>query len=245
MDDFDVAGATQGPSQPTRPSCAIRPVTIRQLTQTKIREELTRNGSEFRYSLDGDDFCAATFVGNIISYVVSGENTRTIRIDDGTAKITSKTRRNQEVEDPPKWRVGDYVRVFGVPHKFNEAVVFNIYFIRPVDDPHEVFFHLMEAIAVTLQHSRGQPPPRLYDSEFAIATTPPLPQLTPDPDLSVSMQSLVLDYPPLSAASTSQVTDDPPEDSSDSVSAESSGWASGDTSDDNDDDGGSTEYYTD
>ena len=36
--------------------------------------------------------------------------------------------------------------------------MFTIYFIRPVEDPHEVFFHFMEAMVVTLQHSRGRPP---------------------------------------------------------------------------------------
>ena len=44
-----------------------------------------------------------------------------------------------------------------MPRNFNEAVLFNIYFIRPVEDPHEVLFHLMEAMVVTLQLSRGLP----------------------------------------------------------------------------------------
>ena len=52
-------------------------------------------------------------------------------------------------------RVGAYARVIGVPHKFREMVLFDIFSIRPVEDPHEVFFHLMEAIVVTLQHSRS------------------------------------------------------------------------------------------
>ena len=55
---------------------------------------------------------------------------------------------------------GAYARVFGVPRKFNEAVVFEAFFIRLVEDPHEVFFHLMEAMVVTLQYSRGTPPVR-------------------------------------------------------------------------------------
>ena len=52
-------------------------------------------------------------------------------------------------------RAGAYARVFGVPRKLMETVVFNPYFIRLVEDPHEVVFHLMEAIVVTLQRSRG------------------------------------------------------------------------------------------
>lgn len=48
----------------------------------------------------------ATFVGNIVDVVLSGETTRTIRIEDGTGTITSThtIKREEEVENPPKWR---------------------------------------------------------------------------------------------------------------------------------------------
>jgi len=61
-------------------------------------------------------------------------------------------------------REGAYARVFGVPRKFNETVMFETYKIRLVEDPHEVLFHLMEAIVVTLQRSRGRPPVRALNS---------------------------------------------------------------------------------
>ena len=67
-------------------------------------------------------------------------------------------------------RVGAYARVFGVPREFMGTVVFVIYAIRPVEDPHEVFFHLMEAIVVTLQYSRGRPPVCTLSSLSAISS---------------------------------------------------------------------------
>lgn len=111
---------------PDRRPDAVRPVTVRQLIQTEIKKELARSGPpKLRYRLGDNEFYAvdpvpssrsfptelisfsqATFVGHIIDVVVSSETTRTIRIDDGTGKITSmyKIIKDQEEEDPPRWR---------------------------------------------------------------------------------------------------------------------------------------------
>lgn len=59
-----------------------------------------------------------------------------------------------------------------MPREFMGTVVFVIYAIRPVEDPHEVFFHLMEAIVVTLQYSRGRPPVCTLSSLSAISSIP-------------------------------------------------------------------------
>lgn len=94
------------------------------MSQTKIKEELVKDGTKPRYTLNGDDFymvntapsletlptvlnsfLQATFVGNIIEVVASGENTRSIRIEDGTGKVTATYTINKEkAEDPPRWR---------------------------------------------------------------------------------------------------------------------------------------------
>lgn len=66
------------------------------------------------------------------------------------------------------YRPGAYARVFGVPKELGRTTIFEIRFIRPVEDPHEVLFHLMEAIVVTLQHSRGRSP--VCPCEFSSAT---------------------------------------------------------------------------
>ena len=161
-----------------------------------------------------------------------------------------------------------------MPREFRETVLFDIFSIRPVEDPHEVFFHLMEAIVVTLQHSRSQPPvcalsfdthviglnicvrqPRLYDSRFAKVVGPPLPLPIADPDMSVLMRSFSLNSPPsrsrpLPVAPTPQVDDGPREGSKDVVESDPLGSAreaeTHDTGDDDDDDDdGLTEYYTD
>jgi len=229
MDDFDAVDAEQDTPQPKRRYHAIRPVTIRQLAQTKIERKLVRNGRPRpRYSLDGEEFSTATFVGNIISNEVSGETTRTIRIEDGTGKITS-TKKIEETEEtkegPPRLRPGVYARVFGVPKEFRGVVTFEVYFIRPVEDYHEVLFHLMEAMVVTLQDSQGQPP-KLHDSEFARTAGPPYPpQSQPSPVPPISQVAGAL-----GEESKGSVTTIPPHSPREDTS---------------DDDGGSTEYYTD
>ena len=147
------------------------------------------------------------------------------------------------------YRVRAYARVFGVPRLFNEVMKFDIYSIRLVEDPHEVLFHLMEAIAVTLQLSRGQPPvracrfsrwpcssqavfvsqPKLLDSTFASISGPPLPS-----------QSQSLPVP-----STSQAADHLGGESQASVTAMPSYSPKEDSNEVNDDGGGSTDYYSD
>lgn len=48
----------------------------------------------------------ATFVGNIVNVEIRSESTRSIRIEDGTGKITLNhmIQEAEEAEDPPRWR---------------------------------------------------------------------------------------------------------------------------------------------
>lgn len=127
-----------------------------------------------------------------------------------------------------------------MPREFKKAVFFGILFIRPVEDTHEVFFHLMEAIAVTLAQSRGQP----LVCAFVFSPTPGFPhslrlsQLRPhDSEFASAGPPLISQRQP---SSSSQVADG---ESQDSVRAMPSHSQRGDASDDGD--GSSTEYYTD
>lgn len=98
-------------------------MTIRQLAQADIKDELTKKGPKPRYRLGGDEFIAVdlvlppglfpteltsisqvTFVGHIVTIEASGEKTRTVRMEDGTGKITSMTTEDQEAEQPQSLR---------------------------------------------------------------------------------------------------------------------------------------------
>jgi replication factor A2 len=48
-----------------------------------------------------------------------------------------------------------YVRVFGGLKSFGKKRYLNINHIRLVSDPHEVYFHILEAITVSLIVERG------------------------------------------------------------------------------------------
>ena len=191
-------GSRRQPNERTR---AVRPVTIRQLSQTQIKEAELIMRAEPRYSLNGKDFAFVNpvfpSVGNVsdgVDLALTGHIRREHRRCcafgrnhpdypdrgwDGNDNIDAYDQERRRGREPAEvevavshssetrrvtvltqisCRIGTYARVFGVPRKFKEAMTFAIYFIRPVEDPHEVFFHLMEAMVVTLQHSRGRPP---------------------------------------------------------------------------------------
>ena len=50
---------------------------------------------------------------------------------------------------------GRYVRVTGVLKQFNNKRYINATHIRLSKDPHELYFHYMEVMYVTMAHQRG------------------------------------------------------------------------------------------
>ena len=48
-----------------------------------------------------------------------------------------------------------YARVTGTLKQFGTKKYLNVAHIQPVTDPHELFFHIFEAVYVTLAYSRG------------------------------------------------------------------------------------------
>jgi replication factor A2 len=52
---------------------------------------------------------------------------------------------------------GAYCRAWGKVKSFNDRKSVNAQIIRPVDDMNEVSYHMLEATAVHLYHSRGPP----------------------------------------------------------------------------------------
>jgi len=48
-----------------------------------------------------------------------------------------------------------YARVTGTLKQFGNKKYLNVAHIQPVTDPHELLFHLFEAIYVTMGYSRG------------------------------------------------------------------------------------------
>ena len=52
-------------------------------------------------------------------------------------------------------REHQYVRVTGILKIFGNKRYINANGIQPISDPHELYFHLMEAMYVTLVHQHG------------------------------------------------------------------------------------------
>lgn len=218
--DFDVANVTQSDiayvqtaaqltpaflrisgREKTQRRGALRPVTVRQLFKTEIKEELTRRGQPgYCYYLDGNEFSLVGLTLVLDNFQKSllyscrphSSDTsemskvpamptrpsvsrtgperyhRRLRLSRIRGRMIHRNGGGYFISRPSKPRgtnpdnvphsAGEYARVFGVPRDFNGVRLFQIRFIRPIEDPHEVFFHLMEAMTVTLEHSRGPPP---------------------------------------------------------------------------------------
>ncbi|KAG8166570.1 hypothetical protein KVR01_002259 [Diaporthe batatas] len=130
---------------------SLRPVTIKQLYEP---EETYPGANDF--SLDGHPVTQVTFVGQVRQ--VSPQSTNiTYRIDDGTGTIEVKkwvdADKPEELE--PKYQVDQYVRVWGRLKPFGNKRHIGAHFLRAVDDPDEIHYHLLEATYVHLYMTKG------------------------------------------------------------------------------------------
>lgn len=55
-----------------------------------------------------------------------------------------------------RYREHMYARVTGTLKQFGSKKYLNLAHIQPVTDPHELIFHMFEAVYVTMEYSRGQ-----------------------------------------------------------------------------------------
>jgi len=145
-----------GMSKRTEASHSLRPVTIKQLANA------TQAHTDAEWQINGSEIGQVTIVGTVAS--VQNQTTNTVYwIDDGTARIEARHWIDTSVtqEDPDKWQPhGEsvYARVTGALKTFGTKRYLNATNIRLVTDPHEIYFHILEAMTVTLIFERGAPP---------------------------------------------------------------------------------------
>ncbi|KAH6856544.1 hypothetical protein B0I37DRAFT_412462 [Chaetomium sp. MPI-CAGE-AT-0009] len=128
---------------------SLRPVTIKQLVDCKEPYP----GSEL--AVDGLPTTQVTLVGQVRSVAPQTVNT-TYRIDDGTGIIEVKKWIDADNPEAAQPLAQDtYVRVFGQLKSFNGKRHVGAHFIRPIQDFNEVNYHLLEAVYVHLQLTKG------------------------------------------------------------------------------------------
>jgi replication factor A2 len=142
-------GSQSGGSGRNYANDSLRPVTIKQLVDCK---EPYPNAE---LAVDGVPTTQVTLVGQVRSVAPQAVNT-TYRIDDGTGIIEVKKWIDADNPEAAMALAQDtYVRVFGQLKSFNGKRHVGAHFIRPIQDFNEVNYHLLEAVYVHLQLTKG------------------------------------------------------------------------------------------
>ncbi|KAF2637065.1 replication protein A, subunit RPA32 [Massarina eburnea CBS 473.64] len=129
---------------------SLRPVTIKQILDAQP------DGDEFR--IDNSKISQLTFIGQIRNIASQALNI-TYKLDDGTGSIEVKQWNDMDATEANPLRArlveGAYCRAWGKLKSFNDRKHVNVQIIRPIDDNNEVSYHMLEATAVHLYHTRG------------------------------------------------------------------------------------------
>lgn len=138
----------------------LRPVTIKQLIDAHHPSP-----DADHFVLDGSEMTQITFVGQIRN--ISKQTTNvTYKLDDGTGIIEVKEWVDSDALNDPEHPANNnnkkaelveqgYARVWGRLKAFANKRTIGANIIRPVTDPNEIQYHLLEATAVHLHFTRG------------------------------------------------------------------------------------------
>jgi len=120
----------------------------------------TQAHTDAEWMVDDAEVGQVTLVGHVISIQPQATNC-VYWIDDGTGRIEARHWvDSSSEEDTGKWGGIDEsmcVRVTGSLKTFGQKRYVNATHIRASQDPHEIYFHILESIAVTLMIDRGPP----------------------------------------------------------------------------------------
>jgi replication factor A2 len=135
-------------------SNSLRPFTISQLNKA------SQAHTDAEWRVEDAEIGQVTVVGQVVSIQKQATNC-VYMVDDGTGRIEARHWVDSTNEDEgSKWggiEERKYVRVTGGLKNFGKKRYINATHIRNVKDPHETYFHILEAIAVTLMIERGAP----------------------------------------------------------------------------------------
>lgn len=138
-------------------SDTLRPVTIKQLLDAEHPHP------DADHILDGQEMKQVTFVGQVRNISTQTTNV-TYKLDDGTGTIEVKVWVDAEAVQNDEMDMGagkrkpveqGYARVWGRLKDFNNRRHVGATVIRPIEDPNEISYHLLEATVVHLHFTRG------------------------------------------------------------------------------------------
>ncbi|PPQ87992.1 hypothetical protein CVT25_001071 [Psilocybe cyanescens] len=148
---FSQSGSPGGTKR-TEASNSLRPFTLSQLIKA------TQAHTDAEWRIDDIEIGQATVVGQVVS--VQKQTTNFVyMVDDGTGKMEARHWVDNSNEDEStkfgEIAEGRYVRVTGGIKSFGKKRYLNATHIREIQDPHEIYFHILEAITVNLIMERG------------------------------------------------------------------------------------------
>lgn len=149
------SGSPGGASRKSEIAHSLRPLTVLQLLNA------TQAHSDAEWMLDDTELGQVTVVGHVVS-IQSQATNNLYWLDDGTGRIEARHWIDSSIEDSGTGSSaiteGSYIRVSGTLKMFGSKRYVNATHIRPVKSPHEIYFHLLEAMTVTLIWAKGAPP---------------------------------------------------------------------------------------
>ncbi|KAL4251736.1 hypothetical protein ABKN59_004479 [Abortiporus biennis] len=159
------------------PRWSLRSCTIRQLLDAKQQH------SKAPFCIDGREISKVTVVAHDPNPILREEDTNTgsmrywFSLDDGTSKGPIKGTYNTTIsfQKSPL----DYYRVAGDIYKSNHKITMRIDHILPVTNPHEIYFHYLEVMNVTLSYTARGPPPGTSELVHIPAVVRPSQPMTP------------------------------------------------------------------
>ncbi|KNZ71816.1 Replication factor A protein 2, partial [Termitomyces sp. J132] len=133
-------------------SHSLRPCTVSQLLKA------TQAHSDAEWTVDDVEIGQVTVVGQVITNQAQTTNV-VYWLDDGSGRIEARQWIDStSEEDSGKYggiEENMYVRVTGTLKAFGLKRYINTTQIRVTTDPHEVYFHILEAVSVTIMADRG------------------------------------------------------------------------------------------
>ncbi|KAA1471099.1 replication protein A, subunit RPA32 [Dentipellis sp. KUC8613] len=148
------AGSPGGAGRRSALGQSLRPFTAKQLINA------TQAHADADWMIENTEIGQVTVVAQVIS--IQTQTTNSVYwLDDGTGRIEARFWSDSTSQGDNDVFAGivenSYVRATGNLKTFGNKRYINALNIRPVKDWHEIFFHLVEAMGITLIFERGPP----------------------------------------------------------------------------------------
>ncbi|TFY83713.1 hypothetical protein EWM64_g296 [Hericium alpestre] len=145
---------TDGRKKRSELAQSLRPLTIKQLYSA------TQAHADADWTIENTEIGQVTVVAQVVS--IQTQTTNSVYwLDDGTGRMEARFWSESTSQDDGDAISGvtenSYVRATGNLKTFGNKRYINALNIRPVKDFHEIFFHLAEAMGITMIFERGPP----------------------------------------------------------------------------------------